>query len=121
MKLSLRPAVAGLMLTVLFMAGCNGSDAMPMPPTSPIPPVTANAYVLPGALSLGDLAFGDEPLVIYKSERLRWINADTLTHQIVADSPNATDFSKTDELRPNGGEQSLIMTRVGTTRIHCAI
>ena len=110
---------------MLSMAGCGGNDAMPTPPSgptpSPTPVTTANAYILPDAVSRGDWAFGDEPIVIYKSERLRWINADALTHVIVADSPDATDFRKTEELRGNGGEQSFIMTRVGATRIHCAI
>ena len=83
--------------------------------------MTANAYILPDAISLGDWAFGDEPVVVYKSERLRWVNVDTLTHIIVADSPDATDFRQTDELIPNGGEESFVMTKLGTTRIHCAI
>jgi plastocyanin len=83
--------------------------------------VTASAYVLPDAVSLGDLAFGDEPIIIYRGERLRWVNADLLTHVIVADSPDATDFRKTDELPANGGEQSFAMTKLGTTRIHCVI
>jgi len=89
------------------------------PAPSPTP-VTASAYILADAVSLGDFAFGDEPIVIFESERLRWVNADTLAHVIVADSPDATDFRKTDELPP-GGEQSFIMTRLGTTTIHCAI
>ena len=108
---------------MLSMAGCGGND-MGMGPTTPTPSpplVTASAYILPDAVSQGDWAFGDEPIVIYKSERLRWVNADTLTHVIVADSANATDFRKTDELPPNGGEQSFIMNKLGTTRIHCAI
>ena len=116
------PAVTAL--TMLLLAGCGGNDNKRMPPSSPTPSptlVTANAYILPDAVSLGDWAFGDEPVVIYKSERLRWVNADALTHVIVADSPAATDFSKTDELPRNGGEQSFIMTKLGTTRIHCAI
>lgn len=107
---------------MLLMAGCGGNDT-PRRPTSPTPsptPGTASAYILPDAVSQGDWAFGDEPIVIYNGERLRWVNADTLTHAIVADSPDATDFRKTDELPP-GGEQSFIMTRLGTTRIHCAI
>jgi len=79
----------------------------------------ANAYVLPGAVSLNDRAFGDEPVVIYTHERLRWVNADGLTHRIVADAPDATDFRNTNDLPP-GGEQSFEMTRLGTTRIHCA-
>ena len=83
--------------------------------------MTASAYILPNAVSLGDFAFGDEPIVINKGERLRWVNADTLTHVIVADSPDATDFRKTGELTPGGGEQSLVMSRLGTTRIHCSI
>ena len=94
---------------------------MPIPPTNPTPAVTASAYVLPDAVSLGDLAFGDEPIIIYRGERLRWVNADMLTHVIVADSPHATDFRKTDELPANGGEQSFAMTTLGTTRIHCVI
>ena len=97
---------------------------MRMPPNGPSPsptPVTASAYILPGAVSLGDVAFGDEPIVIYKGERLRWVNADTLTHLIVADSPDATDFRKTEELPGNGAAQPFIMTKLGMTRIHCAI
>jgi plastocyanin len=114
------PAVTGL---IVLMAGCGGNDGMRMPPAGPSPsptPVTANVYILPGAGSRGDWAFGDEPIVIYTGERLRWVNLDTLTHVIVADSPEATDFRKTDELPPNG-QQSFIMTKLGTTRIHCAI
>ena len=100
------------------MISC-GQNAEPLPTNpTPTPIVTANAYILPGAVSLNDWAFGDEPVVIYKNERLRWVNFDTLTHVIVADSPDATDFRKTEELPP-GGEQSFIMTKPGTTRIHC--
>lgn len=106
-------------LTTLVMAGCAGNDASPSPPTSPTPAVTASAYILPDAVKLGDGAFGDEAVVIYRGERLRWVNADVLPHVIVADSPDATDFRNTDELLPRG-EQSFIMNRVGTTRIHCA-
>ena len=109
---------------MLLMAGCGEDDGMRMPPSGPTPlptSVTANAYILPDAVSLDDLAFGDEPIVIYKSERLRWVNADTVTHLVVADSPDATDFRKTDELLGTGAEQSFIMTKLGTTRIHCAI
>ena len=106
--------------TMMLMAAC-GEDAKRMPPLSPSPtPVNAIAYILPDAVSLGDFAFGDEPIVIYKSERLRWVNVDTLTHVIVVDSPDATDFRKTDELPPSG-EQSFIMIKLGTTTIHCAI
>lgn len=112
---------------LLLMAGCGGNDTPPTPlgPTPPGPApsptlVTANAYILPDAVSRGDWAFGDEPVVIHSGERLRWINVDTLAHVIVADSPDATDFRKTDEL-PSGGEQSFIMRRLGTTRIHCTI
>ena len=115
-------------LTRVLMAGCGGSDTprspgspTPTPTPAPSPTVaTANAYILPDAVSLGDWAFGDEPIVIHKGERLRWINADVLTHVIEADSPDATDLRKTDELR-TGGEQSFIMNKLGTTRIHCTI
>jgi plastocyanin len=110
-------------VSTLLLAGCGGTGVTPTPPASPTPTptVTASAYILPNAVTLNDRAFGDEPIVIYKSERLRWVNADGLTHLIVADSPDATDFRQTGELHAGGGEQSFIMTTPGTTRIHCAI
>ena len=110
----------------LAIAGCGGSDSRPMPPTAPTPPTpppataTANAYILPDATNLGALAFGDEPVVIHKGERLRWVNLDQVTHALVADTPGATDFAGTKEL-PAIGEESLIMTKLGTTTIHCRI
>jgi len=112
---------AAAVSTIVSMAGCGGNDGMPMPPSapSPTPVTTASAYILPGAVSLDDFAFGDEPVVIYTGERLRWVNADTLTHAIVADSPASTDFRATGELPGPGGEQSFVMTKPGTTRIHC--
>ena len=116
----LRSLLFAVTTLTIVIAGCGGKDATPIP-SSPTPTVTANAYILPGAVSLNNWAFGDEPIVIYTHERLRWVNADGLAHRIVADSPDATDFRNTDELVPNGGEQSFNMTRLGTTGIHCAI
>lgn len=117
---SLRRALPAVtVLPIVLLAHCGGSGVAPTPSPSPTPTVTASAFILPDAVSLNDLAFGDEPIVVYTGERLRWVNADTLTHVVVADSPDATDFHMTDELPP-GGEQSFIMTRLGTTRIHCA-
>jgi plastocyanin len=78
-----------------------------------------HAYILPGAVSLNEHAFGGEPVVIYAHERLRWVNADGVTHRIVADDPDATDFRNTNDLPP-GGEQSFEMMKLGTTGIHCA-
>ena len=119
----LRLHFAATTFGIVLIAGCGGKDATPMPSPVPIPTptVTASAYILPGAVSMNDWAFGDEPIVIYTNERLRWVNADGLAHRIVADSPNATDFRNTDELRPLGGEQSFDIAKVGTTGIHCAI
>lgn len=107
-------------LIVLATAGCGGDDT-PTGPTPPSPtPVTATAFILPNAVSQAHWAFGDEPVVIYQGERLRWVNADTLAHVVVADSPDATDFRRTEEL-PAGGEQTFVMNKLGTTGIHCAI
>jgi plastocyanin len=104
----------------LFVLGCSSDSPTPVSPPSPAPVVTANAYILPNAVSLNDFAFGDEPIVIFKGERLRWVNADSIAHDIVADSPDATDFRRTAELAPAGGQESFIMTRLGTTKIHCS-
>jgi len=122
-------AITALAASTLPMAGCGGSDTprtpspnpLPQPTPQPSPMTTATAYILPNAAtSRGDWAFGDEPVVIYKGERLRWVNADTIAHVVVADSPDATDFRKTDELR-GGSEQSFVMNKLGTTGIHCSI
>jgi len=108
-------------LAVLSLAGCSGNGTPgPNSPTPPPGSATANAYILPNAVSRNDWAFGDEPVVINKGERLRWINVDTITHVVVADSPDATDFRKTDELAA-GADQSFIMNKIGTTGIHCSI
>lgn len=111
------------MAIIVSIVACGGTSGVPMPISpspNPQPTVTASAYILPGAVSLNNWAFGDEPVVIYPNERLRWVNADGLTHRIVADSSDATDFPETGNLPP-GGEASFRMTRLGTTAIHCAI
>lgn len=120
--MSLRRVFFGLTtLTLPALAACSG-EAPPLPsvPTPPPTVVTANAYILNNAVNRNDWAFGDEPVVIHKGERLRWINVDLLAHVIVADSPDATDFQKTNELVP-GAEQSFVMNKLGMTGIHCSI
>jgi plastocyanin len=113
------------LLTILSLAACGGRDSTPMLPEAPTPPttpgsVTANAYILPGATTLGPLAFGDHPVIIYRGERLRWRNFDAVTHALVADSAAVPDFRRTDVLAP-GDEQSFIITTTGTTTFHCTI
>ena len=93
----------------------------PLPAPLPAGPVTtANVYVLPGAENLGSNAFGDEPVVIYKGERMRWRNVDGVEHNVVADSPVFPEFMTTGLLAP-GGEKSFDMSTLGTTKIHCTI
>src|SRR5262245_45944561 len=100
----LRYLLFPLSTLIVSIAACGGAAAPPMP-ASPAPTVTASAFILPGAVSLGDRAFGDEPVVIHKGERLRWVNADALAHVIVADSTDATDFRQTEDLS-TGGQQA---------------
>jgi hypothetical protein len=119
MRFNLQVLIVGTTLCTVSIAGCDKrTPGNPTPP--PTPTGTANAYILPGAVSLDAWAFGDKPVVIFTHERLRWVNADGLTHRIVADASEATDFRHTDDLRP-GGEQSFDMIKLGTTPIHCAI
>ena len=90
------------------------------PTPSPADPATANAYVLPSAVDLGPHAFGDEPVVIYQGERLRWRNFDSVEHNIVADTMSLPEFASTGLLSP-GGERTFLMQTVGSTGIHCTI
>jgi plastocyanin len=72
------------------------------------------------AVGLRATAFGDEPVVIQKGERLRWRNADTVEHNVVADTPSLPEFVATGALAP-GDERVFTMNTTGTTRIHCSI
>ena len=115
MSRAVRAATAA---TVLLISACARST-----PTAPAPPAdaaTANAYILPGAADLGANAFGDEPVVIHKGERLRWRNADTVEHDVVADTASVPEFVTTGTLAP-GSERLFTMNTIGTTRIHCTI
>jgi plastocyanin len=91
----------------------------PTPTPSPGPP-NVNAYILPGAVNMGVNAFGDEPVVIHKGERLHWRNADTVEHDVVADTATLPEFTTTGILAP-GGEKAFDMNTPGTTKIHCTI
>ena len=64
--------------------------------------------------------YGDEPVVVYTGERLRWVNLDTTTHALVADSNGVPDFTETGTLAPSN-ERAFTMTSAGSTRIHCTI
>ena len=112
---------AATALAILFLAACGGQPpASPSPTPAPADGATANAYILPGAVGLGPTAFGDEPVVVHKGERLRWRNVDTVEHDVVADTAALPEFATTGTLAP-GGERVFTMNTVGTTRIHCTI
>jgi plastocyanin len=104
---------------ILLLAACAGEGA-PDSPTPPLDPPTATAYILPGAVGLGANAFGDEPVIIMKGERLRWRNADSVGHNVVTDTASLPEFRATGLLAP-GGERSFVMNTVGTSGIHCTI
>jgi plastocyanin len=106
---------------MLLMTACGGDMAPPAPAPLPAGPVTtANVYILPGAVDLGPIAFGDEPVVIFKGERMRWRNLDLMEHDVVADSPVLPEFMTTGPLAP-GEEKSFDMSTLGTTKVHCTI
>jgi plastocyanin len=108
-------------LGILLVPACGG-ESTPVPPTpTPLPEVvTANAYILPGAIDLGSIAFGDEPVVIHKGERMRWRNLDAVDHDVTTDAASLPEFMTTGPLAP-GAERSFIMNTAGTTMIHCTI
>jgi len=109
------------LMALLLISACGGSmsPAPPAPAPIPVGQVTANVYILPGATDFGQNAFGDEPVVIYKGERMRFRNLDGIEHTVVADSPVLPEFTTTGPLAP-GGEKSFDMSTLGTTKIHCA-
>lgn len=108
-------------LGMLLVAACGRGMTSGSPTPTPLPEVvTANAYILPGAVDLGATAFGDEPVVIHKGERMRWRNIDTVEHDVTTDAASLPEFMTTGPLAP-GAERSFIMNTTGTTRIHCRI
>jgi plastocyanin len=123
MRESRRLGFAIPVVTILMLAGCGSGNMGPTPSPTPTPgptPTDANAYILPGASNLGANAFGDEPVVIHRGERLRWRNADSVEHDVVTDTGALPEFMTTGILPP-GGERAFIMNTNGTTRIHCTI
>ena len=104
-------------LPMLLISAC-GSGTPPMSPTPTADPQTANVYILQGAVDLGANAFGDEAIVIYKGERMRWRNLDAVEHTLVPGTPSLPEFDTTGALKP-GDERSFVMMTPGTTRIHC--
>ena len=106
-------------VTCLLMAACAG-QTVPMSPTPTVDPPIANVYILPGAGTLGPNAFGDEPVVIIKGERMRWRNLDTVEHNVTADSASLPEFETTGLLAP-GDERSFVMATPGTTSLHCTL
>jgi plastocyanin len=117
---SFRLAIAA---TATLLIGACGGDSRPTSPTpAPAPGnvTTANVYILPGAVDLGPNAFGDEAIVIYQGERMRWRNADSLAHNLVADTASLPEFATTGILDP-GSERTFAMRTRGTTTIHCTI
>jgi plastocyanin len=116
------PGVIAATFAALLSSAC-GADAPPMSP-SPIPPpadaATVSVYVLPGGVNLGPNAFGDEPIVIFKGERMRFFNADATEHNVVSDTPAIPEFRTTGALAP-GGQTTFLLNTVGQTTIHCTI
>ena len=102
---------------MLLICAC-GYGTPPMSPTPAGDPPTANVSILPGAVDLGMNAFGDEAIVIFTGERMRWQNLDSVEHTLVADTRSLPEFDTTGALAP-GGERSFLMMTTGTTRIHC--
>jgi plastocyanin len=110
-----------LALSAMLFAGACGDDARPASPDpAPAEAPIANVYILAGAVDLGPFAFGDHPLTIFKGERMRWRNVDSVEHNLVADTPALKDFVTTGPFPP-GSERSFLMTTPGTTTIHCTI
>lgn len=119
----LRPLSARTALVAAVLASACGAGAPAMSPSPTPPPVdtaTATVYALPGATDLGSIAFGDEPVVIFRGERMRFRNADAVEHNVVTDTQVFPEFATTGPLAP-GGENTFTMNTVGTTAIHCTI
>ncbi len=116
---SLQISASTLAVMVMLMtAACSTSRSPASPPPADAP--IANVYILPGAVALGQNAFGDDPVVIYTGERMRWRNIDTETHDIVTDSIAFPEFTATGMMTA-GSERSFVMNTTGMTRIHCTI
>ena len=115
-----RVVSAATALAILLIAACTKQAPTPPTPPPPADAPIANAYILPGAVDMGPNAFGDEPVVIHKGERLRWRNVDTVEHDVVADTASLPEFTTTGTLAP-GGERTFTMNTTGATRIHCTI
>jgi plastocyanin len=111
-------AAAAFAAVASIACGHAMTPSAPAPQPAGVP--IANTYILPGAVDLGMNAFGDDPIVIFKGEQMRWRNLDKVEHNVVTDTASLPEFGTTGVLAPLG-EQSFVMNTVGETKIHCTI
>ncbi len=120
MRISRFVVRATTMLAGVVSTACGHAMTPPSPTPQPAGPPIANTYILPGAVDLGANAFGDDPIVIFKGEQMRWRNLDGVEHNVVADTASLPEFGTTGVLAPFG-ERSFVMNTTGETKIHCTI
>jgi pimeloyl-ACP methyl ester carboxylesterase len=98
----------------------ESGDTEPYSPQREVEDLAALINETEDSAFLLGLSSGDEPVVIHAGERLRWQNADTVEHDVVADTSSLPEFMTTGILAP-GGERAFTMKTIGATRIHCTI
>jgi plastocyanin len=111
---------AGLVLPVV-LAACGGSssgvdDTMTMPPPQPEPTVTATSGT--PVVTIHDFAFSPKTLVINKGMQVKFVQEDTITHNVVGAAASSFIHSP---LLTKGQSYTVTFSKAGTYNYICAI
>ena len=96
----------------LVLSGCDEKRSSVAGPTPPPSPVTVS--IVPGGRTLTTTAFSPNPLNITRGTTVTWINNDTSTHDVVANS-GAFD---TGNIAP-GSQASFTFQSAGAFPYYC--
>ena len=117
--LSLRFAVATIILMSAIACGDSSSQAPTSPTPSPVPTPTgpSSSVLIPvGAASLGDRAYTPDDLNVPVGTTVTWMNTDSLPHTSTSNAPGWNSGT----VAP-GGQFSFAFQTAGTFPYHCMI
>ena len=116
MNSRLTPALGGLLLVAVTLAGCGGSTSPTSPSPTPASTSGASADVTITITGMnGSNSFSPNPSSIVAGKRVAFRNADSIVHTATADN-GAFD---TGNIAPGATSAPITMTATGTFNYHC--
>lgn len=109
-------ACAALLLIFALVAGCSTSSIGGMGTPQPTPPLPSNVA---NVIAIKDFVFTPSDITIKAGSTVSWVNQGSASHQVVADTSSAVQFSSKE--LPSGTSYSFTFSKPGTYPYHCGI